>query len=437
MCNEIRMCHPDVAFPIDSNAEKSTMQNSTVVNGGATGGSVKQVSVSTDTMSAVADVLDSLWTLLSWLDRPPFNNNTNNQQHYYVEFKKTFCDIGLQLATSAQRDTFAENPVKKILDCCARLDQLSDTLIREVNDALILQPASLDIATVRRRSNSHGCDDADFGITFEPFPLGGVHVINAVRFQSPAHQCDRIHPGDEVVQINYQTVVGWTLTKVSQLMEENPSEMIVTLKKRPRHLPYVIPYMKPIRISASARTGYHNQSKKGSSGRSGGNGGFFNNLPSPRAELLVAPNITLKISKAKDEPNEITKSIQGASLENICHEKQSDSDSIDEDDDPDDTFLPPGCNSSGSGGLNSSSIGRGGSITGVGAIGLSPSKSPTQSVRSLLSRPRATPQRRATISGSSPSICRPYINISEVNLHQASRTVLESFNCNLGLSNIL
>ena len=75
-------------------------------------------------------------------------------------------------------------------------------------------------------------------------------------------------------------------------MEENPSEMIVTLKKRPRHLPYVIPYMKPIRIPA--RTGF--QSKKGSSGRSGGTG-FFNNLPSPRAELLVAPNITLKISK--------------------------------------------------------------------------------------------------------------------------------------------
>ena len=78
-------------------------------------------------------------------------------------------------------------------------------------------------------------------------------------------------------------------------MEENPSEMTITLKKRPRHLPYVIPYMKPIRIPA--RSGYHNQSKKGSSGRNRYNEGFFNNLPSPRAELLVAPNITLKISK--------------------------------------------------------------------------------------------------------------------------------------------
>ena len=40
------------------------------------------------------------------------------------------------------------------------------------------------------RSNTYGvgADDANFGITFEPFPLAGVHVISAVRFQSPAHQ---------------------------------------------------------------------------------------------------------------------------------------------------------------------------------------------------------------------------------------------------------
>ena len=40
------------------------------------------------------------------------------------------------------------------------------------------------------RSNSYNCgaEDANFGIAFEPFPLAGVHVINSVRFQSPAHQ---------------------------------------------------------------------------------------------------------------------------------------------------------------------------------------------------------------------------------------------------------
>ena len=100
---------------------------------------------------------------------------------------------------------------------------------------------------------------------------------------------------------------------------------------------------------------------------------------------------------------------------------QSDSDSFgDDDDDPDDAFVPPGNSSiSGSGGggscgHNGGSIGRGSSITGVGASGMSPNKSPTQSVNSLLGRPRFAPQRRATISGSSPSLSRPYINISEV-----------------------
>jgi len=40
--------------------------------------------------------------------------------------------------------------------------------------------------------------------------------------------------------------------------------------------------------------------------------------------------------------------------------------------------------------------------------------SPTQSVRSLLLRPRSTPIRRATISAGSPTKYQPYINVSEV-----------------------
>ena len=40
------------------------------------------------------------------------------------------------------------------------------------------------------RSNTDGCavDDRYYGIEFEEDPLGGVHVIKDIRFQSPAHQ---------------------------------------------------------------------------------------------------------------------------------------------------------------------------------------------------------------------------------------------------------
>jgi hypothetical protein len=61
-------------------------------------------------MSAAADVLDALWILILWLDRPPFRG----QQHYEV-FKSSFLKIGVELATSSQRDTFAEKPVSVIM----------------------------------------------------------------------------------------------------------------------------------------------------------------------------------------------------------------------------------------------------------------------------------------------------------------------------------
>ena len=75
LCNEIRMCYPEIAFADDSKAENGTAGSSSGGKSGSGGNATKQASVSTEIMTAVADVLDSLWTLLSWLDRPPFNNS--------------------------------------------------------------------------------------------------------------------------------------------------------------------------------------------------------------------------------------------------------------------------------------------------------------------------------------------------------------------------
>ncbi len=60
-------------------------------------------------MAAVADILDSVWSLISWLDRAPFN-----QQHHYNIFKSELLKISLELAMNAQRDRFAERPVNVI-----------------------------------------------------------------------------------------------------------------------------------------------------------------------------------------------------------------------------------------------------------------------------------------------------------------------------------
>lgn len=86
----------------------------------------------------------------------------------------------------------------------------------------------------------------------------GIHMIGGVKFQSPAHQCGKIEEGDEVVQVNYQTVVGWEQKKLKAAMLENATKVILTLKKRPRHSNnFGQIYVKPYRLPSKKRESYH------------------------------------------------------------------------------------------------------------------------------------------------------------------------------------
>ncbi len=99
--------------------------------------------------------------------------------------------------------------------------------------------------------------------------------------------------------MNYQTVVGWQTKKVLRLCEENPSELILTLKKRPRHSPLAFGqiYMKPFRydtmipILINIFNPFLKKKLRIPARQHKNPANYFNNLPSPRAELLVAPKI--------------------------------------------------------------------------------------------------------------------------------------------------
>lgn len=41
----------------------------------------------------------------------------------------------------------------------------------------------------------------------------GVHQVSGVRALSPAYQCGKLQEGDELVQVNYQTVVSLLIFK--------------------------------------------------------------------------------------------------------------------------------------------------------------------------------------------------------------------------------
>ncbi|KAK7072018.1 Connector enhancer of kinase suppressor of ras [Halocaridina rubra] len=241
----------------------------------------KQERVSTAVIAGVADVLSSVKGLVSWLNRQPFVG-----VEMYDILKNSLVDMSIRLATIAQRDMFAENQATVIQQSCLKLAQMSDKIIQEYSDPLIIQPASLDIATIKKKA------DDEWGVLLQG-SYHGIHQVSGVRNLSPAHQCGRLEEGDELVQVNYQTVVGWSPHKVLAVMQESPVEVILTIKKRPRHANTVTQiYFKPFRLPSKKRT----YSPWGSSVDT-----------SARYDLQSIPNLQLSVSvpiklKVESEP---------------------------------------------------------------------------------------------------------------------------------------
>ncbi|EFN72679.1 Connector enhancer of kinase suppressor of ras 3 [Camponotus floridanus] len=228
--------------------------------------------VTTQTLSDVASVVMAVKPLVRWLDRPPFCG-----QLEYNDKKTELMKLSLEMATCAQRDRFAEKPIEEIRTTCDQLAKLADYIIQDTDDPMILQPASLDLATLKKKSGD------DLGFYILP-SFHGVHQIAEIKFGSAAHQCGKMEEGDEIVQVNYQTVVGWERKNLLELFRESPAEILLTLKRRPRHTKvYGQIYIKPYRLPSNKKTSYTTR--------------WQHNLPSPRPELLTIPDFTMPLPR--------------------------------------------------------------------------------------------------------------------------------------------
>lgn len=179
--------------------------------------------VSTKTLSGVCDIMSSVKSLISWIDRYPFDG-----QDDYVKIRKNILKLSIELASTAQRDQFVEQPNDVIKQNCKIFAEICDRIVQDLNDSLAIQPAWLDVVPIKKTK------DEKLGLHIHS-SYCGIHIIGGIKFQSAADMCTRIDEGDEIVQINYQTVVGWQLKKLVNAMKEFPAKLTLTLKKRPRH----------------------------------------------------------------------------------------------------------------------------------------------------------------------------------------------------------
>lgn len=201
--------------------------------------------ISTQTLSDVATLIKAVKPLVCWLDRPPFSG-----QLAYIDKKAELLKLSVEMAFIGQRGKFADQPIVAIRNSAKRLAELADEMIREIHDPLLLQPSSLDLATLKKRPGDH------LGFCIIP-SFYGIHQIGDIKCNSSAYQSGKIECGDEIVQINYQTVVGWDVKQVIALFEESSSDIFLTLKKRPCHSKILGQiYMKPYRLPSKKQVSY-------------------------------------------------------------------------------------------------------------------------------------------------------------------------------------
>uniref|UniRef100_A0A4W4DW93 Uncharacterized protein n=1 Tax=Electrophorus electricus TaxID=8005 RepID=A0A4W4DW93_ELEEL len=217
-----------------------------------------------DFLTSVVDLIGAAKNLLAWLDRSPFVSVSE-----YSLLKNNIVQLCLELTTIVQLDCTVYETENKILHVCKTLSGICDHIISLSSDSLVSQSAHLEVVHLSNIMPSEG-----LGMYIKS-TYDGLHVITGTTENSPADQCKKIHAGDEVIQVNHQTVVGWQLKNLVNALREDPNGVILTLKKRPQNTLSSTPALfknvrwKPLALQTFHYTSLRTKTKKRAKGCGG------------------------------------------------------------------------------------------------------------------------------------------------------------------------
>ncbi|XP_029459253.1 connector enhancer of kinase suppressor of ras 2 isoform X3 [Rhinatrema bivittatum] len=172
-----------------------------------------------DFLTSVVDLIGAAKSLLAWLDRSPFAAVTD-----YSVTRNNVIQLCLELTTIVQQDCTVYETENKILHVCKTLSGVCDHIISLSSDPLVSQSAHLEVTQLTNVKPSEG-----LGMYIKS-TYDGLHVITGTTENSPADRCKKIHAGDEVIQVNHQTVPLIPRSPTSSVA--TPSSTISTPTKR-------------------------------------------------------------------------------------------------------------------------------------------------------------------------------------------------------------
>ncbi|PWA28267.1 hypothetical protein CCH79_00019701 [Gambusia affinis] len=169
----------------------------------------------------------------------------------FTATRSTIIQLGLELTSTVQKDCSVFQMEEKILEVSQALSSVCEKTVQATSDPSNMEPSCLEevhITNVRPgeglvSSGAVGTLSADLQLRpshclisqgmYIKSTYDGLHVVTGTTENSPADQTQRIHAGDEVIQVNQQTVVGWQLKHLVEKMRAESGSITLVLKKRP------------------------------------------------------------------------------------------------------------------------------------------------------------------------------------------------------------
>lgn len=167
--------------------------------------------VSLETLDSVSTIVEHITKIVCWLDHMPCSPD---EPKFNKDFRSIILRVAVELTSTAQRDQFVEQPNDILKKTSKFLADYCEWVVLAITDPEFIQPCCLDVVSVKRRPG-----EEDFGIIMETVVLDVITVIDVV-FSSPAHRSGGISIGDEIVQIDYQTIVGWPIDTVKSMIQK-------------------------------------------------------------------------------------------------------------------------------------------------------------------------------------------------------------------------
>ncbi|XP_029956440.1 connector enhancer of kinase suppressor of ras 2-like isoform X6 [Salarias fasciatus] len=154
-----------------------------------------------DFLTSVVDLIAAAKSLLAWLDRCSFFfRSPFAAVADYSVTRNNVIQLCLELTTIVQQDCSVYETENKILHVCKTLSGVCDHIINLSSDPMVSQSAHLEVVQLANIKSTEG-----LGMYIKS-TYDGLHVITGTTEGSLADRCKKIHAGDEVIQVNHQTV---------------------------------------------------------------------------------------------------------------------------------------------------------------------------------------------------------------------------------------